>query len=220
MLNNSISVVDDGVELLRLGFGIQTDDHYILSWDYANGQISNFSWSGKLLRLTNVDIAVNLIGDLFTVSADVSIGQSGAVELQFNKKVVVTFADAQSDTFAIHGNVSFNASSRLQLSWELGDTGYFTLYTFGQPLGDQFNLQFAYDPQHTGNYQYGFILTGEHFIELTRTIQWYTVDGQLERIWVLGDKPIPGDWTLQVLWQGQWYNVRGRKEKNYGGALA
>jgi len=207
MLTNAISVVDDGVELFHLGIGLQTDDHYILSWDYANGQVSNFSWSGKLLRLTNVDIAVNLIGDLFTVSADVSIGESGAVELQFNKNVMVTFADAQSETFALHGNVSFNASSRLQLTWALGDTGYFTIYTFGQPLGNQFNLQFAYDPQHEGNYQYGFMLTGEHFIEITRTIQWYTEGGQLERIWVLGDEPIPGDWTLEVLWQGQWYNV-------------
>jgi len=207
MLNNTISVVDNGVEILHLGFGIQTDDHYILSWDYANGQISNFSWSGKLLRLTNVDIAVYLTGDLFTVSADLSIGQSGAVELQFNKKVVVTFADAQSDTFKIHGNVSFNASRRLQISWALGDTGYFTVYTFGAPLGDQFNLEFGYDPQHAGNYQYGFTLTGEHFVELTRTIEWYTDNGHLERIWILGDEPIPGDWTLQVLWQGQWYNV-------------
>jgi hypothetical protein len=207
MMNNTISVVDNGVELLRLGFGIQTDDHYILSWDYANGQISNFSWSGKLLRLTNVDIAVDLIGDVFTLSADLTIGETGAVELQFNKNVDVTFADAQTDAFQLHGNASFNASRRLQISWALGDTGYFTVYTFGQPLGDQFNLEFGFDPQHTGNYQYGFLLTGQHFIEITRTIEWYTENGQLQRIWVLGDEPIPGDWTLQVLWQGQWYNV-------------
>lgn len=207
MLNNTISVVDNTVELLNIGFGIQTGDHFILSWDYLNGQISNFSWSGKLLRLSNVDIAVNLVGDLFTVNADLTAGQNGSVELQFNKKVVVTFADAQSETFEILGNVSFNASSQLQISWELGDTGYFTVYTFGEPVGDQFNLEFGYDPQHAGNYQYGFKLTGQHFIELTRTIEWYSIDGQLQRVWVLGDEPIPGDWSLQVLWNSQWYNV-------------
>jgi hypothetical protein len=157
--------------------------------------------------LTNVDIAVNLTGDLFSVNADVSVGQSGSVDLQFNKHVVVNFADAQTDAFKIYGNVSFNASRRLQISWELGDTGYFTVYTFGEPLGDQFNLEFGYDPQHTGNYQYGFMLTGEHLIEITRTIEWYSDNGQLQRIWILGDEPIPGDWTLHVLWQGQWYNV-------------
>lgn len=207
LLNNTISVVDNAVELLHIGFGIQTDDHFILSWDYANGHISNFSWSGKLLRLTNVDIAMNLVGEVFTIGADFTVGQTGTVELQFNKNVVVTFADAQSETFKIHGNVSFNASRQLQISWELGDSGHFTVYTFGEPLGNQFNLEFGYDPQHAGNFQYGFKLTGQHFVALTRTIQWYSVDGQLQRVWVLGDEPIPGDWTLKVLWNGQWYNV-------------
>jgi hypothetical protein len=100
-----------------------------------------------------------------------------------------------------------HADRRLQLSWELGESGYFTVYTFGQPLGDEFNLKVGYDPQQSGYYQYGFELTGENFIEITRTIQWYAINGQLVRIWVLGDEPIPGDWTLQVLWNYQWYTV-------------
>jgi hypothetical protein len=207
MFHNTISVVDNGDELFHIGFGIQTDDHYIISWDYINGQITNFEWSGKLLRLTDVDIGVNLAGEIFTVSADIDVGQSGSVELQFNKAVAVTFVDTASQTFNIHGNVSINATRRLQLSWELGDTGHFTVYTFGQPLGEQFSLEVGYDPQHTGNYQYGFRLTGDHFIEITRTIQWYSVNGTLARIWILGDEPIPGDWTLQVLWNSQWYSV-------------
>jgi hypothetical protein len=207
LFHNTISVVDNGVELFHIGFGIQTDDQYIISWDYLNGQITNFNWSGKLLRLTDVDIAVNLAGDVFTVNADITIGEAGAVELQFNKAVAVTFIDTTSESFKIHGNVSIDANRRLQLSWELGETGHFTVYTYGQPLGDEFNLEVGYDPQHNGNYKYGFRLIGEDFIEITRTIQWYSVNGQLVRIWVLGDEPIPGDWTLQVLWNYQWYTV-------------
>jgi hypothetical protein len=207
LFHNTISVVDNGVELFHIGFGIQTDDQYIISWDYVNGQITNFNWSGKLLRLTDVDIAVNLAGDVFTVSADITVGQTGAVELQFNKAVAVTFVDTASESFKIHGNVSINANRRLQLSWELGESGHFTVYTFGQPLGDQFNLEVGYDPQHTGNYKYGFRLIGEHLIRITSQIQWYAVNGQLVRIWVLSDVPLPGDWTLQVLWNSQWYTV-------------
>jgi hypothetical protein len=207
MFHNTISVIDEGTELFHVGFGIQTDDQYIISWDYANGQISNFQWSGQLLRLTDVDIGVNLAGEFFTISADIDVGQSGNVELQFNKAVSVTFVDTASETFKIHGDVSMNASRRLQLSWALGESGHFTVYTFGQPLGEQFSLEVGYDPQHTGNYQYGFRLLGEHFIQITRTIQWYAVNGTLVRIWVLGDEPIPGDWTLEVLWNGQWYSV-------------
>lgn len=207
MFHNTISVVDGGTELFHLGFGIQTDDHYILSWDYLNGRITNFEWSGRLLRLTDVNIGVNLAGEVFSISADMTIGQSGSLELQFNKDVKVTFADTASQTFKIHGNVSVNATRRLQLSWDLGNTGYFTVYTFGQPLGDQFNLEVGYDPQHTGSYTYGFKLTGQHFIQITRTIQWYSSGGNLVRIWILGDLPIPGDWSLQVLWNNQWYPV-------------
>ena len=47
LFHNTISVVDDGTELFHIGFGIQTDDHYIMSWDYLNGQITNFEWSGQ-----------------------------------------------------------------------------------------------------------------------------------------------------------------------------
>jgi hypothetical protein len=207
MFHNTISVVDNSIELLHVGFGIQTDDHFILSWDYIGGHISNFNWSGRLLRLSDVDISVNLVGDVFTVSADFTVGQAGSVELQFNKDVAVTFADTASDTFKIHGDVSIHANRRLQISWQLGETGQFTVYTFGQPLGDEFSLEVGYDPSHTGNYAYGFRLTGQNFIEITRTIQWYSQNGALVRVWVLGDMPIPGDWTLQVLWNSQWYNV-------------
>jgi hypothetical protein len=207
MFHNTISVIDNSVPLLQIGFGIQTDDHFILSWDYINGKISNFTWSGKLIHLSDVDIAVNLAGDVFTVNANLTVGQEGSIELQFNKDVAVTFVNSASTTFKIYGNATFDATRKLQLAWELGDTGHFTVYTFGQPLGDQFNLEVGYDPQHAGNYKYGFRLIGQHFIQITRTIQWYAVNGTLVRIWVLGDLPLPGDWTLQVLWNSQWYPV-------------
>ncbi len=207
MFHNTISLIDNGLELFHIGLGIKTDDHYIISWDYINGHITNFQWSGKLSRLTDVEIRVNLAGEVFTVSADINVGESGSIELQFNKVVAVTFANTASQTFKIQGAVSLNATSRLHLGWELGDSGYFTIFTFGQPLGDQFNLEVGYDPQHTGNYQYGFRLMGQHFIQITRTIQWYSENGNLVRIWILGDQAIPGDWTLQVLWNSQWYPV-------------
>ena len=83
----------------------------------------------------------------------------------------------------------------------------FSIYTFSEPLGEEFNLEFVYDPQHSGNYKYGFRLTGDNFIEITRTIKWYSEDGQLIRIWILGDDPLPGDWELEVLWDYDWYPV-------------
>jgi hypothetical protein len=115
--------------------------------------------------------------------------------------------DSSSQEFKLFGTVSLHANRRLQVSWDLGDSGYFSVYTFGQPLGDQFDLEFGFDPTHQGNYQYGFKLSGQHFIDITRTVQWYAQNGQLVRIWILGDEPLPGDWDLQLLWNSQWYTV-------------
>jgi hypothetical protein len=207
LFSNTLTVMENGVELLHLGVGIQAEDYFAVSWDYENGHISNFSWSGKILQLNQVDIAVNLEGDAFTIAVDLNVGSSGLIQMQFNKDVSVTFADMTSDLFKIYGDVSFHANKRLKISWDLGESGEVIVHTFGQPVGDEFNLEFGYDPFSTGTYKYGFKLTGQDFINITRTIQWYSENGHLVRVWVLGDKPLPGDWTLQVLWNSVWYNV-------------
>lgn len=207
MFYNTLSVVDDSVEILSIGIGIQTEDHFYLSWDYEGGQISNFDWSGRILRLSDVDISVNLAGDVFSIDADLSVGEEGALELSLNKEAAVTFVDSESDHFKVLGSTSFFADSRLNVSWELGESGEFTIYTFSEPVGDEFSLEFIWDPFHTGNYRYGFRLIGEDFIEITRTIKWYSEGGQLVRIWILGDLQLPGDWELQILWDYEWYTV-------------
>ena len=68
-------------------------------------------------------------------------------------------------------------------------------------------MEFGYDPNGGGNYQYGFQLHGSDFIDITRTIMWQTDDRIIPRIWILGDNPLPGDWAIQVLWKGDWYDV-------------
>ncbi|MBN1280419.1 MAG: hypothetical protein JXA00_02090 [Candidatus Thermoplasmatota archaeon] len=207
LFHNTISVVDNGMELFHLGFGLQTTDHFILSWDYVNGVIENFEWSGKILQLSEVDIAANLIGEVFSISANVTIGQSGSLELSVNQPVEMQFVNAETETFKLSGSLSIHQNRHLQVTWDLGDSGYFTIYTFGQPLGDEFDLEAGFDPQQSGNYQYGFRLQGDDFIQITRTIQWYSENGALVRVWVLGDLPLPGDWNLQVMWNSQWYTV-------------
>ena len=68
-------------------------------------------------------------------------------------------------------------------------------------------MEFAYAPEGNGNYQYGFKLDGYDFIDITRIIIWQTDDRIIPRIWILGDNPLPGDWTIKVLWKGDWYDV-------------
>ena len=207
IFHNTLALVEDSVEILSIGIGIQTEDNFYISWDNNDGIISNFEWSGRILQLSDVDIAVNLDGEIFSINADITLGETGALNIGFNKDVTVTFVDTESERFKVHGDASFYADSQLQISWELGESGEFSIYTFSEPLGDEFNLEFVYDPQHNSNYKYGFSLTGDNFIEITRTIKWYSEDGQLIRIWILGDDPLPGDWELDVLWNYEWYSV-------------
>jgi len=207
LVYNTLSLWDQDEELLSIGIGIQTEDHFALSWEYDEGVISAFDWSGRILKLSNVDIAVNLQGELFTVAADFHAGEQGDLELSLNKETEVTFLDSESDHFKVLGSASFFANSKLNVSWELGESGEFTIFTFSEPIGDDFTLEFLWDPQQTGNYRFGFRLVGEDFIEITRTIKWYSEGGELVRIWILGDQPLPGDWTLEVLWNYEWYTV-------------
>ncbi len=207
LLYTTLCVQDAGCEILRVGLGIQAADQFRVSWDRIDGQIRNVVWSGRIFSLEDLDIVVNLTGDVFRITADLSIGENGMLQLMVNRNVEVTFADTSTPVFKLFGSASLYAQRKLLISWSLSETGYFTVHTFGQPLGDAFTLEFGFDPAQMGNYRYGFRLTGQNFIAITRTVQWHAQNGNLIRVWILGDMPLPGDWTLQLLWNYQWYTV-------------
>ncbi len=208
LLTNTLSIMDDSVEIFQLSCGVATNDEFRLSWDYTDGQITDFAWSGRLLHLDDLSVAINVPGKVFSLSAELNPGDVGLLELEVSEDVSVTFADASTEQFKLYGDISIHGDRKVKVSWDLGLSGEFTVYTFSEPVGDAFNLEFGFDPQHQGNYRYGFRLTGEDFIEITRTIKWYSnSEGELERVWILGDNPLPGDWDLEVLWNYQWYSV-------------
>ncbi|MEM0466627.1 MAG: hypothetical protein QXX20_03360 [Candidatus Thermoplasmatota archaeon] len=207
LVYTTLTVHDQGSLMLKFGLGIQTSDHLMISWDKVGNQIRNLQWSGRILSLDAVDISVHVDSDLLSIAATWNIGESGMLELQVNKNVAVTFVNTTTPGFKLQGSVSFFANRKVKFTWSLQETGYVTIHTFGQPVGDQFNLEAGFDPSQSGNYWYGFRLSGQNFIDITRTIQWHAQNGQLIRIWILGDTPLPGDWTLQILWKHQWYTV-------------
>ena len=207
IFENTISIEKNSVEIFSLTVEVSTQENFGIEWDYDNGQISNFEWSGKLLRLSGLEISVNHPNGDFNINADVTFGEAGVFEISLNRNTAVNFVNAQTNTFKLYGDLKINANRKLNISWDLDENGEFTIYTFNQPVGNEFNLEFCFDPLQTGNYQYGFKLIGENFVQITRTIKWYSENSQLIRIWILGDLPIPGDWTLEVLWDYDWYPV-------------
>jgi len=194
--------------------GIATQDLKV-SWDQSGGSISNFKWQGKVTKFIGLKLSVNYQSADLDITGTWEFLEGGQFLFELNKPVEVTFVDMESETFKIYGFISLYADRKLKLEWELieGETGnpagngWFMIYTFGQPIGNEFHLEIAYAPNADWNYQFGFKLDGYDFIDITRTIVWQTDDRIIPRIWILGDNPLPGDWTIKVLWKGEWYDV-------------
>lgn len=211
VLGNELSVVDtdSGVEVLCIEFdGIATDD-LMISWDYnASGKITDFKWSGKITQLMGLHVSVDYKGTSFDISGSWVLGESGSFLVELNKEVDVAFVDITSDKFKLVGSVSLYADRRLKIEWEWGETGYFTIYTFGEPIGKELHLEFGYGPKQQDVYQYGFRITATDLLWITKTIMWDTENGIIPRIWILGDEPLPGDWDVWLLWNYEWYEVK------------
>jgi PKD repeat protein len=194
-----------GVEVIDVSVDALASDNLEVSFNNVNGQIQNFKWKGKITKFVELDLHVDYQSLDFNVQGSFEFFEKGKFLIELNKPVEVTFVDMTTGAFKLYGYISLYGDRKIMIDWELMENGHFTVYTFGQPVGNQFQLDFEYDPGGGGNYQYGFKITGQDFIEITRTIQWNTVDRIIPRIWILGDVPLPGDWDVDVLWKGEWY---------------
>ena len=210
MLGANITVLDvkNGTRFLVIGFdGVATDD-FGVSWDSPHpGAVSNFKWKGKITKLTNLRIYVYHEGYLFNISCSWTIGKEGSFFMKLNRDVNVTFANVSSDKFKLYGYVSLYGNRKIKIDWEWGDTGHFTIYTFNKAIGRELQLEFGYGEKENDTYRYGFKLIATDFLNITRTIQWDTVNGIVPRIWILGDKPLPKEWSAWLLWNYKWYEV-------------
>ena len=118
----------------------------------------------------------------------------------------LTFGSLGSGNLYIHGNLELNPDIYIKFDWEWGEIGHFYVF-MPNPVGEYLELDVRYDPSQSGNWQYGFKITATDFLDITRQIQWDSANRVLTRVWILGDNPLPGEWTLQLLWNYQWYPV-------------
>jgi len=194
-----------------------TDD-FEISWFNRGGRVEDFKCEGKVTKFLNLTISVDYLTASLNISGTWVLKQKGVFLFELNKPVEATFLNISSNTSRVFGEVSFYPNRKLSIKWEMGETGHCQIYTFGKAVGEEFNLLFLYGPRGFFSYKYGFNLSGVDFINITRTIMWDTENGLLPRIWILGDKPLPGDWDVNILWKGSWYPVpfEGLKIKYMG----
>ncbi len=207
---NTLSLIDDSTEILSLGIGVKTEDNFHISWDNNDGVISNFEWEGKILKLSELELSMHLPGDVLTLDAEWDLlDQNGLFSLATNKDLDITFADLQSDRFMVDGHLSFYENRPLDISWQWGELGHFTVDTNSQPIGEDFSLKFYWDPQAQGNYKYGFNITAPDFLDTYFQVSWYKdPDYMIPYIWIIGDLPDNwGQWEKTLLWNYDWWEV-------------
>lgn len=210
MLGLDISVFDteNNTEILQIGFDAIATNNLMLSWDVNGlGNITNFIWDGRITKLLDLKISVYYNGGYFNVTGSWVLGKNGSFTVQLNKKADFNLANITSDNLKLQGHVSLYSGRSLKIEWRLGETGYFTVYTFNKPVGEQLNIEFGYGQKQNNTHRYGFKLSANDFLNITRTIQWDTENGVVPRIWILGDKPLPTGWTAKLLWNYKWYEV-------------
>ena len=212
MLASTLSLMDTAthMRMLSLSFeGLATDD-LAFSWRYDDaGKIKDFVWSGKVTKLIDLSAMVAYQNISLSFSGSWILGQSGSLELEFSVPLEVTFVDITSDQVQLFGSFSLYEDRYLKIEWELGRTGYFTIFT-PEPLGESLFLQIGYNYDYEKQeYQYGFLINATDFLMITKTIQWDTINGAIPRIWVLGDEPLPGNWAVSLLWNYTWYDFEG-----------
>lgn len=206
---NTLSIMDDSVELLSLGIGIQLGENFHISWDNDDGVISNFQWEGKILNLPQFYVSVYLPGDTLTISADIVVADEGSFGIELNRDVEINFANVETEKFKINGQVSFNADCPLDISWDWGEVGDFTIDTHGEAIGEDFSLSLYWDPSGTSNYRYGFHVAAPEFLETYFDVDWWKDEEHFPRFWVIWD-PLPinwGQWEKYLLWDYEWYEV-------------
>ena len=207
LLEDTLAVAENGNDIIALTIGIETSDHFSLSWDTTNGQIQNFQWSGRLLHLSSLSLAVDLAGSLFTVQGTWQMGGGGSVDLQLNKPVSITFVNVQTPQFQVLGYVSFAANRHLAMRWDFSSTGFFRVDTFNQNLGDAAAFKVFFDPDDGGNYQYGLNVSTTSFLEANFNITWNT-NYIIPRVWIAGSLPNNWwqNWNAAVMLNQVWYS--------------
>ena len=100
---NTLSLVEDSVEVLSLGIGIQIGDNFHISWDNDGGVISNFEWSGNIINLPQFYVSINLPGDVLTIDGEWIVGDEGSFGLEFNRDVDIDFVNVETERFKVDG---------------------------------------------------------------------------------------------------------------------
>ncbi|RLF56326.1 MAG: hypothetical protein DRN27_09725 [Thermoplasmata archaeon] len=188
------------------------------------------SWSlgdgGEFSMKANQEMSLNLDDlefDGMKLSGTIALHPDSSVQVEWDRgkqgffmvsshaidvdtAVDFTFVDQSSNQINIYAKIVLNPDCIVKFDWEWGQAGHFTVFTNEFLKELQFKVGYIYSPEQQ-EYQYGFDIHAQD-VGIIRTIQWDTENGNVPRIWILGDEPLPGDWDVWLLWNYNWYEVK------------
>lgn len=188
------------------------------SWELGEG--------GKFYLKANKDIPINLDNLEFEglkISGKIDLHKDSTISVEWNRgeqgyfltrtsnadietSAEFTFYDKDSNRLNIYAKIVINPNCLIKFDWKWGDTGHFTIFTNDFLRELEFKVGYMYNYEQN-EHKYGFKIDAQS-VSIVRTIQWDTVNGNVPRIWVLGDNPLPSDWDVWLLWNYKWYEVK------------
>lgn len=177
---------------------------WVLNTTTNQTKIQDLNFAGRLAALRNFHVAIGYNGDQLDFTGDWSIGDSGALELDFtqDEPIVLGFnMDNDTDNIAFHGSIILSNTLHFDMSWKWAegsytDPAYFRInQNCSDPNIEAMNLYFTYH----GLWGANVTLTG---LSLYVCVEWYWQNLQLY-IWPVFS--VTGDLTLNLLLNGVWY---------------
>jgi len=209
MLDNRFEIRNQATgQSLTIQAGTISASDFSASWALnlsgQQAQIESLDLSGQLSAFRNFQISIGYSGDNLDFTGNWSIGDEGAIELDFTQDHPVYLGFNLDDTVQnidFHGYVILASTLHFDTSWkwEQGsytDPAYFRInQNCNQPNIQALNLFFTYGNQWGAN----VTLTG---VALYVCVEWYWQNSHLY-IWPVFS--ITGDLTLNLLLNGVWY---------------
>lgn len=187
------------------------------SWDIGDGcEFSMKANQEMSLNLDDLEFDGMKLSGILALHPDSSVqvewdrGKQGFFMISSHAVDVDTavdfiFVDKNSNQINIIAKLVLNPDCIVKFDWDWDQTGHFTVFTNDFLKELQFKVGYKYSSEQQ-EYQYGFDINAQD-VGIVRTIQWDTENGLFPRIWILGDKPLPGDWDVWLLWNYEWYEV-------------
>ncbi len=131
LLGLDVTVVDTqtSTQVLFVSVDAIATQNFLLSFDSSGGAVTNFKFSGKIIKLTNIIVNVNYQGFNFGISGTWILGEAGSFLIEASKTVDLKLDNIDAGGFVIDGSLHVVPGGYVKVEWQRGETGYFIFST-------------------------------------------------------------------------------------------